>query len=98
MNRVRGRWTIGVSNRQQRACLPPSIFIARATRCSEAETRHSSTPWRSSMSTVQSDWIEFIQVLEQRGVEYMIVGGVAVGVHGHVRFTKDLDVWFRGTE
>ena len=28
----------------------------------------------------------------------MIVGGIAVGAHGHVRYTKDMDVWFRGTE
>ena len=48
------------------------------------------------MSNVRDDWHDFIRALEQRGVAYMIVGGVAVGVHGHVRYTKDLDVWFRG--
>jgi hypothetical protein len=48
------------------------------------------------MSNVRDDWQDFIRALEQRGVEYMIVGGVALGVHGHVRYTKDLDVWFRG--
>lgn len=48
------------------------------------------------MSNVRDDWQDFIRAMEAHGVEYMIVGGVAVGVHGHVRYTKDLDVWFRG--
>ena len=50
------------------------------------------------MSTLRDDWEDFIRALAGRGVEYMIVGGVAVGAHGHVRYTKDMDVWFRGTE
>jgi len=50
------------------------------------------------MSSIGGDWQEFIRALAANGVEYMIVGGVAVGAHGHVRYTKDLDVWFRGTE
>lgn len=50
------------------------------------------------MSAVRDDWQEFIRALAANGVEYMIVGGVAVGAHGHVRYTQDLDVWFRGTE
>jgi len=50
------------------------------------------------MSTIGNDWQDFIRALAGRGVEYMIVGGVAVGAHGHVRYTKDMDVWFRGTE
>jgi len=37
-------------------------------------------------------------MLAAHDVEYMIVGGIAVGAHGHVRYTKDMDVWFRGTE
>jgi hypothetical protein len=31
-------------------------------------------------------------VLERHGVEYLVIGGVAVQVHGHRRTTKDLDV------
>lgn len=50
------------------------------------------------MSLPCDDWEDFIRALIERGVEYMIVGGVAVGAHGHVRYTKDLDVWFRGSE
>ncbi len=50
------------------------------------------------MSTLSDDWQDFIRALSGREVDYMIVGGIAVGAHGHVRYTKDLDVWFRGTE
>ncbi|MBN8480175.1 MAG: hypothetical protein J0L88_01155 [Xanthomonadales bacterium] len=50
------------------------------------------------MSTLRDDWEDFIRALAGRGVEYMIVGGVAVGAHGHVRYTKDMDVWFRATQ
>lgn len=30
--------------------------------------------------------------LVQDGVEFLVIGGVAVGYHGHVRATKDVDV------
>jgi len=30
--------------------------------------------------------------LVQDGVEFLIIGGVAVGYHGHIRATKDVDV------
>lgn len=36
---------------------------------------------------------EFIELLNARGVEYLIVGGYAVGYYGHPRYTKDLDVF-----
>ena len=49
-------------------------------------------------SPLDKDWQDFLSALEAHGVEYMLVGGIALGVHGHVRYTKDLDVWFRGTE
>jgi len=50
------------------------------------------------MSALNDDWRDFLAALDANRVEYMLVGGVALGVHGHVRYTRDLDVWFRGTE
>ncbi|TWT18590.1 hypothetical protein FQY83_14535 [Luteimonas marina] len=50
------------------------------------------------MSALGDDWRDFLAALEGNHVDYMVVGGVALGVHGHVRYTRDLDVWFRGTE
>jgi hypothetical protein len=32
-------------------------------------------------------------LLNQHNVRYLVVGGYAVAVHGHPRYTKDLDVW-----
>ncbi len=39
------------------------------------------------------DFSEFIASCAKRRVRFLIVGGYAVAVHGHPRFTKDLDVW-----
>lgn len=50
------------------------------------------------MSAPGDDWRDFLAALDGHHVDYMVVGGVALGVHGHVRYTRDLDVWFRGTE
>jgi phage replication-related protein YjqB (UPF0714/DUF867 family) len=39
------------------------------------------------------DFREFIQYINSAGVEYLLVGGYAVGFHGAPRFTADMDVW-----
>jgi hypothetical protein len=36
-----------------------------------------------------------LEVLAEHGVEYVIVGGLAVQTHGHVRTTVDIDVYPR---
>lgn len=43
------------------------------------------------------DFKEFVECCERHDVRYLIVGGYAVGFHGHVRYTKDLDVWVEAT-
>lgn len=40
---------------------------------------------------------EFIQSLNDNRVRYLVVGGYAVAVHGHPRYTKDLDVWIEAS-
>jgi len=40
-----------------------------------------------------SDFKEFLRLLNSNGVEYLLIGGYAVGIHGHIRATNDLDVW-----
>ena len=42
---------------------------------------------------ISKDFADFITLLNQHDVEYMIVGGYAVGLHGLPRYTGDLDVW-----
>ena len=47
---------------------------------------------------IHPDFEELLRLLEEHEVDYMIVGGYAVAYHGHPRFTKDIDVFFHGTE
>ncbi|MDQ2920152.1 MAG: hypothetical protein ACR2HX_03785 [Pyrinomonadaceae bacterium] len=39
------------------------------------------------------DFKEFLRLLRARHVEYLLIGGWAVGYHGYPRATDDLDVW-----
>lgn len=39
------------------------------------------------------DFKEFIQFLNDNYVRYLVVGGYAVALHGHPRYTKDIDIW-----
>jgi predicted nucleotidyltransferase len=39
----------------------------------------------------------FFELLNKFNVEYMIIGGVAVNVHGYTRATGDLDIWYNPT-
>jgi hypothetical protein len=43
------------------------------------------------------DFKEFVELLINHKVEYLIVGGYAVGIHGHPRYTGDLDIWLNPT-
>jgi len=45
------------------------------------------------MIRLPQDFKEFLQLLNSNGVEYLVVGGYAVGYHGYPRATVDLDVW-----
>ena len=42
---------------------------------------------------LNKDFREFIESLNTNNVQYLIVGGYAVGLHGYPRYTKDLDIW-----
>lgn len=37
-------------------------------------------------------YLGILKALEAAEVRYLIVGGVAVNLHGYTRFTKDLDL------
>ncbi len=43
---------------------------------------------------IQQDFREFLLLLERYDVDYMVIGGYAVAIHGHPRFTKDLDIFY----
>lgn len=42
-----------------------------------------------------SDFAEFISLLEKHKVEYILVGGYSVVLHGYPRTTGDMDIWVR---
>ncbi len=46
---------------------------------------------------LSQDFKEFVELLNKHNVEYLIVGGYAVGIHGYPRYTGDLDVWINAT-
>lgn len=46
-----------------------------------------------AMIRLPPDFKEFLQLLSSHEVEYLVVGGYAVGYHGYPRATVDLDVW-----
>jgi hypothetical protein len=41
------------------------------------------------------DFRDLLAEFNVQGVEYLVVGAHALAAHGHVRATKDLDVWVR---
>lgn len=43
--------------------------------------------------TLPEDFKEFIALLNAHQVNYLIVGGYAVGFHSRPRFTQDIDFW-----
>lgn len=44
---------------------------------------------------VNPDFKELLLAFNAQNVEYLIVGAHALAAHGHVRATKDLDLWIR---
>jgi hypothetical protein len=44
---------------------------------------------------VNRDFRDLLAEFNAQGVEYLVVGAHALAAHGHVRATKDLDVWVR---
>ena len=47
------------------------------------------------MRALSKDLSEFIHLLNQEGVNYLIVGAWAVGFHGRPRYTGDIDIFLR---
>jgi len=44
------------------------------------------------------DWRAFIELLNSNGVEYLVVGAVALAHHGFPRYTGDLDILIRNSD
>jgi len=46
-----------------------------------------------AMTHLPPDFKEFLKLLNAHEVEYMLIGGYAVGYHGYPRATADMDIW-----
>jgi hypothetical protein len=47
------------------------------------------------MATIHlpNDFKEFLKLLNAYQIEYLLIGGYAVGYHGYPRATADMDIW-----
>jgi hypothetical protein len=45
------------------------------------------------MQQLPEDFRDLLCLLNEHKVDYLIVGGWALGVHGYVRATGDMDIW-----
>ncbi len=46
-----------------------------------------------AMTQLPQDFKEFLRLLAEHKVEYLLIGGYAVGMYGYVRNTQDIDFW-----
>jgi len=59
------------------------------------DLKNSKSTGRLSMATAQlpQDFKEFLKLLNEERLEYLLVGGYAVGYYGYPRATADMDIW-----
>ena len=53
----------------------------------------STARWPLAEHVLPADFREFLRLLNKAEVEYLLIGGYAVGYHGYPRTTADMDVW-----
>jgi predicted nucleotidyltransferase len=47
---------------------------------------------------LESDFIDFVKLCNEYELEYLVIGGYAVSIHGYPRSTKDLDICIKISE
>ena len=50
------------------------------------------------MTPLLPDLKEFLKLLNEHRVEYLLIGGYAVSYHGYPRSTADIDIWIATNE
>ena len=55
--------------------------------------RRSDENTTSGVMILSPDFKDFFASLNKARVRYLVVGGYAVALHGHPRYTKDIDIW-----
>ena len=49
-------------------------------------------------SNSNKDFLDFITAFNDQGVDYILIGGMAVVIHGYPRTTGDMDLWVKKTK
>lgn len=49
------------------------------------------------MDVEDVEFLQFIRAAASQGLEYMLIGGLAMAMNGIARYTQDADVWIRPT-
>jgi len=44
------------------------------------------------------DFVDLINILQKHNCKFVLVGGLAVLIHGHFRTTKDMDIFYECSE
>jgi predicted nucleotidyltransferase len=60
-------------------------------------SRRSARNSTGGSTVLNQDFREFVQSLNDNEVRYLVIGGYAVALHGHPRYTKDIDIWIQMT-
>ena len=47
------------------------------------------------MDVFDEEILKFWKALQENSVQYILVGGYAINLHGYQRFTVDLDIWIQ---
>lgn len=50
------------------------------------------------MIRLPKDFSEFLRLLNSKQIEYLLIGGWAVGYYGYPRATGDMDIWISTKE
>jgi len=45
----------------------------------------------------ENDFLDFINLLNRNEAKFVLVGGLAVNIHGHFRTTKDMDIFYESS-
>jgi hypothetical protein len=72
---------------------PMTNIGAIRTRANVCARYKSTGRWLLGEHVLPSDFREFLRLLNDAGVEYLLIGGYAVAYHGYPRTTADMDVW-----
>ncbi|CAN5582405.1 hypothetical protein BH09BAC4_BH09BAC4_00310 [soil metagenome] len=48
-----------------------------------------------NMNIADEDVLQLLQSLNRNNVQFLLVGGMAGVVHGHIRTTQDMDLWLK---